>query len=88
MSIKLYLSALSSAQSGSYTSEIQSAASGLNPDILKAALDSILSGDDNASVEGPLADALKGGFEFAVKLVLALESEPGVDEKLDVRPSV
>lgn len=40
--------------------------------------------DENASVSGDQAAALKAGFEFAVALVMALETEPGMDEKLDV----
>jgi hypothetical protein len=81
-----FLTALHSAQSGqAYSAPIQSAASGLNPDVLKAAIDAVLDADDNASVEGDVAAALKAGFEFAAALAMALETEPGMEEKLDVR---
>lgn len=83
-SLTTFTTALTAAQSGQYTAKIQSAASGLSVDTLKAAVDAVLAGDDNASVEGDLAAALKSGFEFAVELVMALESDPGM-EKLEVR---
>ena len=81
-----FLNALQAAQTGqSFTATIQSAASGINSEVLKSAIDTILAGGDEATVEGDLAAALKAGFEFAAALVLALTKEPGVDEKLDVR---
>ena len=84
-SLSTFTTALSSAQSGAaYTPNIQSAASGLDADTLKVALDVVLGGDDNASVSGDQAAALKAGFEFAVALVMALETDPGMEEKLDV----
>lgn len=76
--------AVTAAQSNQYTDKIQSAAAGINLDTLKAAVDAVLAGDDNASVDGDQAAALKSGFEFAVALVMALETEPGMEEKLDV----
>ncbi|RMJ22566.1 hypothetical protein PHISP_06553 [Aspergillus sp. HF37] len=80
-----FLTALHSAQSGqAYSATIQSAASGLSPDVLKAAIDAVLGADDNASVEGDVAAALKAGFEFAAALAMALETEPGMEEKLDL----
>lgn len=86
-SLPTFTTALTAAQSGQYTAKIQSAASGLSLDTLKAAIDAVLAGDDNASVEGDLAAALKSGFEFAVELVMALEKDPGM-EKLDVCSSL
>ncbi|RJE17477.1 hypothetical protein PHISCL_10187 [Aspergillus sclerotialis] len=84
-SLTTFTTALSSAQSkAAYTANIQSAASGVDLETLKAAVDAVLAGDDNASVSGDQAAALKGGFEFAVALVMALETEPGMEEKLDL----
>lgn len=83
-----FLTALQSAQTGqSYTSTIQSAASGINSETLKSAIDAVLAAGDEASVEGDQAAALKAGFEFAAALAMALESEPAMEEKLDVRVS-
>lgn len=82
-----FLTALASAQSGAaYSPTIQSAAKGINADALKLAIDVVLAGDDNASVDGEQATALKAGFDFAAALAMALEEEPKTDEKLDVFP--
>ncbi|KNG83490.1 acyl CoA binding protein family [Aspergillus nomiae NRRL 13137] len=82
MSVDAFFENLSFAQSGAKFAEIQSAAAGINIDLLKAAVEAVLGGDDNATVEGPLADALKAGFEFATKLVKMLSKEPGQMEML------
>lgn len=83
-----FLTALQSAQTGqSYTPTVQSAASGINPETLKSAIDVVLAAGDDVSVEGDQAAALKAGFEFAAALAMELESEPAVEEKLDVRVS-
>ncbi|KAE8135017.1 acyl CoA binding protein-domain-containing protein [Aspergillus pseudotamarii] len=83
MSIDAFLENLSYAQSGAKFAELQSAASGINVDLLKAAVEAVLAGGDDAKVEGPLADALKAGFEFATKLVKMLAKEPGSTEMLN-----
>ena len=83
MSLDSFFTALSSAQSGAqFTSEVQSAAAGINADLLKVAVEIVLAGDDSASVEGEQATALKAGFEFATKVVKMLEKEPGQQEML------
>ncbi|KAE8359870.1 acyl CoA binding protein-domain-containing protein [Aspergillus caelatus] len=82
MSINAFLENLSYAQSGAKFAELQPAASGINVDLLKAAVEAVLAGGDDAKVEGPLADALKAGFEFAAKLVKELKSKPGQEEML------
>ncbi|KAE8353960.1 acyl-CoA binding protein [Aspergillus coremiiformis] len=83
MSLNAFFDALTFAQSGSkFTSEVQSAASGINVDVLKAAVEAVLAGSDDAKVDGEQAAALKAGFEFATKLVKMLEKEPGQTEML------
>lgn len=86
MSLAPFFTALSAAQSGAqFTPEVQSAAGGINADLLKVAAEVVLAGDDSASVEGEQATALKAGFEFATKVVKMLEKEPGQTEMLTVR---
>lgn len=84
MSTHQTLAALSKAQSGSFTAEVQSAAQPVNLDVLKSVLETVLAGDDAASVGGDAATALKAGFEAAAKLVTMLGDEPKAEEKLDV----
>ncbi|KAA8650614.1 hypothetical protein EYZ11_002763 [Aspergillus tanneri] len=85
MSLDAFYTALSASQSGAqYTPDVQSAASGINIDLLKVAVQAILAGDDSASVDGDQATALKAGFEFAAKLVKMLEKEPGTNEMLNL----
>ncbi|KAE8146097.1 acyl-CoA binding protein [Aspergillus avenaceus] len=83
MSFEPFYTALSTSQSGAkYTPDVQSAASGINLDVLKTAVQIVLAGGDDAKVEGDQAVALKAGFEFATKLVKMLEQEPGQTEML------
>ncbi|KAF7595911.1 hypothetical protein BBP40_004404 [Aspergillus hancockii] len=83
MSLDAFYASLSFAQSGAkFTSDVQSAALAVNADLLKVALQTVLTGGDDAKVEGEQAVALKAGFEFATKVVKMLESEPGQTEML------
>ncbi|KAB8227407.1 hypothetical protein ETB97_010536 [Aspergillus alliaceus] len=83
MSINAFTEALTFAQSGAkFTPDVQSAASGINADLLKAAVQAILDGGNDAKVEGELASTLKAGFEFATKVVKMLQKEPGQTEML------
>ncbi|KAE8322913.1 acyl CoA binding protein-domain-containing protein [Aspergillus sergii] len=82
MSVDAFFENLSFAQSGAKFSDLQSDASKINVDLLKEAVKAVLAGGDDAKVDGPLADALKAGFEFATKLVKKLTSEPGQSEML------
>ncbi|KAB8216291.1 acyl CoA binding protein-domain-containing protein [Aspergillus novoparasiticus] len=82
MSVDAFFENLSFAQSGAKFSDLQSDASKINVDLLKEAVKAVLAGGDDAQVDGPLADALKAGFEFATKLVKKLTSEPGQNEML------
>ncbi|PWY84679.1 acyl-CoA binding protein [Aspergillus sclerotioniger CBS 115572] len=83
MSVPKFTEALSTAQSGAkFTAEVQTAANKIDTSALSAAIEIVLAGDDNASVEGEQAAALKNGFEFATELVKMLVSEPGTEEKL------
>jgi hypothetical protein len=85
MSLDAFYTSLSVAQSGAkFTSDVQSAASKVNADLLKVAVQTVLAGGDDAKVEGDQAAALKAGFEFATKVVKMLESEPGQTEMLTV----
>ncbi|KAB8268689.1 acyl CoA binding protein-domain-containing protein [Aspergillus minisclerotigenes] len=82
MSVDAFFENLSFAQSGAKFSDLQSDASKINVDLLKEAVKAVLAGGDDAKVDGPLADALKAGFEFATKLVKKLTKEPGQTEML------
>ncbi|PYH45157.1 acyl-CoA binding protein [Aspergillus saccharolyticus JOP 1030-1] len=83
MSTTAFTTALSAAQSkAKYAPAVQTAAEKVNADALSTAVEAVLAGGDNASVEGEQADALKSGFEFATLLVKELASEPGQTEML------
>lgn len=86
MSINAFLENVSYAQSGAKFAQLQSDASKINVDLLKAAVEAVLAGGDDAKVEGTLAEALKAGFEFATKLVKELKSKPSQEEMLTVCP--
>ncbi|KKK26446.1 hypothetical protein ARAM_000248, partial [Aspergillus rambellii] len=56
---------------------------GIDVDALKAAVEAVLAGGDDATVaDASQAAALKAGFVFATELVKMLNSEPGNDDKL------
>ncbi|RAK99164.1 acyl-CoA binding protein [Aspergillus ibericus CBS 121593] len=85
MSVPKFTESLSAAQSGAkFTPAVQTAASKIDASALSAAIEIVLAGGDDASVEGEQAVALKSGFEFATELVKMLGSEPGSEEKLDL----
>ncbi|KAL4964147.1 acyl CoA binding protein-domain-containing protein [Aspergillus stella-maris] len=79
-----FTSALAAAQGKEkFSPAVQTAAGKVNADALKAALDAVLAGGDDASVaDADQSAALKAGFEFATELVKMLKSEPGNDDKL------
>ncbi|PLN77754.1 ACBP-domain-containing protein [Aspergillus taichungensis] len=83
MSLEPFLTNLSFAQSkAKFTPEVQTASEPVNADLLKAIVEAVLAGGDDASAEGEQGKALKAGFEFAAALVKMLEREPSTDEKL------
>ncbi|KAE8372424.1 acyl-CoA-binding protein [Aspergillus bertholletiae] len=83
MSVDAFFENLSLAQAGAkFTPDVQAAAANINVDVLKAAVQTVLAGGDDAKVDGELAAALKAGFEFATKLVKMLGKEPGQTELL------
>ncbi|KKK17986.1 hypothetical protein P175DRAFT_0299662 [Aspergillus ochraceoroseus IBT 24754] len=84
MSAPAFFTALSSAQSGAqFTPAVQKASQGIDVDALKAAVEAVLAGGDDATVaDASQAAALKAGFVFATELVKMLNSEPGNDDKL------
>jgi hypothetical protein len=87
MAVESFNSALAAAQSKEkFSAAVQTAAGKVNADALKAAVDAVLAGGDDASVsDADQSAALKSGFEFATELVKALQKEPGTDDKLKVR---
>lgn len=90
MAVESFNSALAAAQSKEkFSAAVQTAAGKVNADALKAAVDAVLAGGDDASVsDADQSGALKSGFEFATELVKALQKEPGTDDKLKVRLGV
>ncbi|OJJ01119.1 hypothetical protein ASPVEDRAFT_617153 [Aspergillus versicolor CBS 583.65] len=84
MAVESFNSALAAAQSKEkFSAAVQTAAGKVNADALKAAVDAVLAGGDDASVsDADQSGALKSGFEFATELVKALQKEPGTDDKL------
>ncbi|KAL4943319.1 hypothetical protein BDV06DRAFT_141042 [Aspergillus oleicola] len=84
MSVTAFTSALNAAQGKEkFSAAVQTAAGKVNADALKAALESVLAGGDDASVaDADQSAALKAGFEFATELVKMLKSEPGNEDKL------
>ncbi|OJJ58518.1 hypothetical protein ASPSYDRAFT_151268 [Aspergillus sydowii CBS 593.65] len=84
MAVESFNSALAAAQSKEkFSAAVQTAAGKVNADALKAAVDAVLAGGDDASVsDADQSAALKSGFEFATELVKALQKEPGTDDKL------
>ncbi|BCS18096.1 uncharacterized protein APUU_10924A [Aspergillus puulaauensis] len=84
MAVESFNSALAAAQSKEkFSAAVQTAAGKVNADALKAAVDVVLAGGDDASVaDADQSGALKSGFEFATELVKALQKEPGTDDKL------
>ncbi|PYI08169.1 acyl-CoA binding protein [Aspergillus sclerotiicarbonarius CBS 121057] len=85
MSVPQFTEALSTAQSGAkFTPAVQTAAGKIDASALSAAIEIVLAGGDNVTVEGEQAAALKSGFEFATELVKMLGSEPSGEEKLDL----
>ena len=87
MAVESFNSALAAAQSKEkFSAAVQTAAGKVNTDALKAAVEAVLAGGDDASVsDADQSGALKSGFEFATELVKALQKEPGTDDKLKVR---
>ena len=81
-----FTSALAAAQGKEkFSPAVQTAAGKVNADALKAALDAVLAGGDDASVaDAGQSAALKAGFEFATELVKMLTKDPGNDDKLKV----
>ncbi|OJJ32152.1 hypothetical protein ASPWEDRAFT_75263, partial [Aspergillus wentii DTO 134E9] len=79
-----YFQALDSATSRTkFTTEVQTAASGINKETLQTAVEIALSADDKtASLDEEQAAALEAGFTFATALVKMLGREPVSDEKL------
>ncbi|KAL3447530.1 acyl-CoA-binding protein [Aspergillus insuetus] len=84
MSTDSFFTALAASQSKEkFTPAVQSAAAKVNADALKAAVDAVLAGGDDASVsDADQTAALKAGFEYATELVKMLVNEPGTDDKL------
>ncbi|PWY73615.1 acyl-CoA binding protein [Aspergillus heteromorphus CBS 117.55] len=85
MSVPAFTAALIASQSNEkYTAEVQTAAAKVDLSALSAAVEAVLAGDDDATVEGEQVVALKSGFEYATVLVKMLTAEPGSDEKLEL----
>ncbi|PYH74579.1 ACBP-domain-containing protein [Aspergillus vadensis CBS 113365] len=83
MSVPNFSAALdASIKKEKFTPEVQAAAAKVDSSAFFAAIETVLGGDDTASVDGELAVALKNAFEFAVAVVKMLNSEPGNEDKL------
>ena len=88
MSVPNFSAALdASIKKEKFTPEVQAAAAKVDSSAFFAAIETVLGGDDTATVEGELAVALKNAFEFAVAVVKMLNSEPGNEDKLAVSTS-
>ncbi|KAL2815699.1 acyl-CoA-binding protein [Aspergillus granulosus] len=84
MSTDSFFTALAASQNKEkFSPAVQSAAVKVNADALKAAVDAILAGGDDATVsDADQSAALQAGFEYATELVKMLVKDPGTDDKL------
>lgn len=68
-----------------FTPEVQELAEGIDAAVLASAVQVTLAAKDTEAIDNAaFTDALKAGFEFAVKAVLMLQSAPGNNEKTNL----
>lgn len=81
-----FITALEAAQKKEkYSTEVQDAATGIDPATLKAAVEAALAmGETDKLDDASQASALAAGLEFAAKLVMMLQTAPGPFEKKDL----
>lgn len=81
-----FITALEAAQKKEkYTTEVQDAATGIDVDTLKAAVEAALAMGESDKLDNEAqATALKAGLDFAAKLVMMLQTAPGPFEKKDL----
>lgn len=86
MSVPNFIEVLEIAQrKEKFTPEVQSLAEGIDAATLATAVQITLAAKDTEAIDNAsFTEALKAGFEFAVKAVLMLKSAPGNTEKTNL----